>query len=129
MPDNKLSPAHQARFNRILLRTILLPTAIMLVASVLLAPLVSHLLAVSNWVDHTDQVIAKANACENFVISMDAGLQAFLVTGDDNLLQQFKQSEELLGPEFQTLSRLVSDNLPQVARLKAIRGTLNQWTT
>lgn len=128
MPENKLSPAHQARFNRILLRAVLLPMAIMLVASVVLAALVSRLLTLSNWVDHTDKVIAEANACENLVFSMDASLQGFLVTGDDGLILQFKKSRDKLSSEFENLSRLVSDNPPQVQRLKSIRGMLDQWT-
>jgi len=127
MFKKSLSPAHEASFNRILLRTVVLPLGVMVLASVLLAWLVGHLLGLANWVDHTDRVIADARTCEKLAVDMETGLRGYLVTGNPTFLQPFNEAESQLDGELQLLSQQVSDNPFQAERVEAVRKAYGQW--
>ena len=127
MFKKSLSPAHEASFNRIVLRTVLLPLGVMVLASILLAWLVGHLLGLANWVDHTDRVIADARTCEKLTVDMETGLRGYLVTGNPTFLQPFNEAEAQLDGELQLLSQQVLDNPFQAERVEAIRKTYGQW--
>lgn len=127
MFNKKLSRTHQASFNRIVRRTILLPMAVMIVASVSLAWLVSHLLGLTNWVDHTDRVIAEARTCEKLAVDMETGLRGYLITGDASFMQPFNEAESQMGNELQDLSLEVRDNPFQAERVETIRTAYSQW--
>ncbi len=100
---------------------------VMVVASLCLAWLVSHLLTVADWVDHTDRVIAQAQQCENLIINMETGMRGFLLTGDPASLKPFNQSKSQVGGELDVLSRMVADNPQQVEKVKAIRTAFERW--
>ena len=100
----------------------LLPMGVMVVGSVLLAWLVGHLLGLTNWVDHTDRVIAEARTCEKLAVDMETGLRGYLITGDPSLMQPFNEAESQLGTELESLSQQVSDNPFQAERVETIRN-------
>jgi signal transduction histidine kinase len=100
---------------------------VMVVASLCLAWLVSHLLTVADWVDHTDRVITQAQQSENLIINMETGMRGFLLTGDPASLKPFNQSKLQVGGELDVLSRMVADNPPQVEKVKAIRAAFERW--
>lgn len=127
MFKERLSKAHEAGFNRILRRTVLLPLGIMIVASISLAWLVSHLLGLANWVDHTDRVIAEARTCEKLAVDMETGLRGYLVTGDTSFLQPFNEAEAQMTSQLQLLGQQVADNPFQADRVESIKATYGQW--
>ncbi len=129
MFSNPLSQEHETSFNRILRRIIFLPIGVMVFASLLLAWLVSHLLTVTNSVDHTDQVIAQAQTSERLIVGMETDMRGYLITGDRDLLPQFSRVGAEIGPELFMLSQLVSDNPPQVERVKTIRAAFGKWVS
>lgn len=100
---------------------------VMVAASLCLAWLVSHLLTVADWVDHTDRVIAQAQQSENLIINMETGMRGFLLTGDPGLLKPFNQTKAQVGGELAVLSHMVSDNPPQIDKVKAIRDAFDRW--
>lgn len=127
MFSKKSITAHEQSFRRIVRRTVLFPMGVMVAASICLAWLVSHLLTVANWVDHTDRVISQVQQCENLIMSMEIGMQDFLLTGDRALLQPFNESVAQARRELEVLSSLVADNLSQVEKVKAMRTSFDQW--
>ena len=100
---------------------------LVVVTSVFLAWLVSHLLTVASWVDHTDRVIAQAQLCENLSMNMETGMRGFLLTGDAAFLKTFTQGEAQLGGELEGLSRMVADNPAQVEKVRAIQAVFERW--
>jgi len=124
---NHLTSDHEATFNRIVRRALLLPVGVMLLASLLLAWLVSHLLTVTNWLDHTDKVIAQAHACERRILDMQGAVQGYLITGDQDLFEGFNRVHGEIPPALDALVQEVRDNPPQVERLKLIRADFEQW--
>lgn len=127
MKRSQLTREHEALFNRIVLRTVLLPVVVMLIASVLLAWLVSHLFSVTNWVDHTDQVIAKAQNSERLIMDMQTALRGSLLTGNPQLLQSFRRLGSQIPVSLDDLTNTVADNPPQVERARSIRVNYDKW--
>src|SRR6516162_2476299 len=103
MFKDRLSRTHEASFNRIVLRTFLLPMGVMVLASILLAWMVGNLLDLESWVDHTDRVIAEARTCEKLAVDMETGLRGYLITGNSTFLQPFNEAETELASELQVL--------------------------
>ena len=127
MFKNSLPKEHEASFNRIVRRTIFLPIGVMVIASLLLIWLVSYLLTVTNWVDHTDQVIAQVQSSERLIVGMETAMRGYLIAGDGDLLPQFSRAGAELGPELDVLNREVADDPPQVERVKTIRAVFGKW--
>ena len=80
-----------------------------------------------NWVRHTNEVIASATELENLVKELDAGLQGFLLTGQEKMLSSYKTSSRNIERMIGSLQRKVSDNSSQVALLSQTLNTIEDW--
>lgn len=87
----------------------------------------THLLATNAWVKHTHDVIAKATALEKLMVDMETGERGFLITGKDSFLAPFIESQKVWDTEIALLEKTVTDNIPQVERLKEINHLQKQW--
>jgi signal transduction histidine kinase/CHASE3 domain sensor protein len=90
---------------------------------------ISRLLFAMQWVEHTDQVIAQANRVERLFSEVESGLRGYLLTGDPELLEPYKQAQVLAEPSFEALVSLVSDNPSQGQRLIQIETQYQQWSS
>ncbi len=127
MFKKSLTRAHEASFNRIVLRTFLLPMGVMVIASISLAWLVGHLLGLANWVNTTDRVIAEARTCEKLAVDMETGLRGYLITGDPTFLQPFNEAETELANDLHELRHQVSDYPFQAEHVENIQKAYRQW--
>ena len=127
MPNRALLLEHEARFRRIVRRAFLLPIGTMIMAAVLLAWLVGYLLTVTNWVDHTDQVIAQAHLSEKLILDKESALRAYQVTGTPETLKQFQAMDAGIQEELAKLHAMVSDNPAQGERLKRMQSEYDAW--
>ena len=86
----------EVRFKRLLWGTALVPIALTLAGSLLLARLVARLLDDAQWVDHTDQVIGQARRCKESGLAMESSLRAFQLTGLTNYARAYwRHSSEI----------------------------------
>ncbi|PWU19819.1 MAG: hypothetical protein C5B50_05165 [Verrucomicrobia bacterium] len=116
----------ERRFKRLLWRTAIVPLVFMLGASFLLAKLVGTLLGHAQWVDHTDQVIARARACEQSGLLMERSLGAF-EAGAPDYAGMFGVRSNQITAELRELSELVSDNPAQQGKVKEIASHFAGW--
>ncbi|MEP1059978.1 MULTISPECIES: CHASE3 domain-containing protein [Cyanophyceae] len=119
----------QLSFRRRLIRTIALPVSLMLFLAGVSIWQISRLLFVMRWVEHTDQVIAQANRVERLFSEVESGLRGYLLTGEAELLEPYKQAEVLVEPSFKNLVDLVSDNPSQGQRLIQVETQYQQWSS
>jgi len=118
---------NEARFNRLLTRSTLLPLLLMAVLSALLIWQVTRLLHVFEWVDHTDTVIAQANAAQKLLLDMETGKRGYLLSGDPEFLQPYEEAQGRVTPALNALTVLVRDNPAQEERLTTLKGLRAQW--
>ena len=79
------------------------------------------------WVTHTHGVIERARKLEKLVVDLETGQRGFLITGRETFLEPYTNANNSLDAEFTSLSELVDDNPPQVARITGVERLLNEW--
>ena len=117
----------QENFRRILTRNISLPLGVGALSAAAFVGLIFFLLSALTWVEHTERVIGNANEIAKLDADMEAGLRGFLITGDESFLQIYEVARPRLAGEMSALAELISDNQPQVDRLKRIAALQLQW--
>jgi methyl-accepting chemotaxis protein len=103
------------------------PTTAALGVSVLLFQSFTHGLTASDWVRHTEQVIAAANALRSAAVDAAAGQRGYLITGQDVYLTEFTAGNTAFDTAAPQLRGLVADNPAQVGRLDTVVRLHREW--
>jgi CheY-like chemotaxis protein/signal transduction histidine kinase/CHASE3 domain sensor protein len=114
-------------FKRILARNVTLPLVIGVLSALLFVGVITYLLSVLNWVEHTERVIGHANEVSKLAVDQESGLRGFLLTNDEAFLAPYTLGKAKSSAAMATLAGLVVDNPPQVDRLKRITALQLQW--
>lgn len=114
-------------FRRILSRNVTLPLALGVASAVVFVALLSYLVSVMNWVEHSERVIGNANALAKEMVDMETGLRGYLLAGDEIFLEPYVWSKPKAVSNLNSLIELVADNPQQVERLQTIRSQYTQW--
>ncbi|MFL6658586.1 MAG: response regulator [Massilia sp.] len=125
MPD--MSTMDQTGFKKILARNITLPLVIGILSVAIFVGVISYLLSVLSWVEHSEKVIRQTNEVSKLAVDQESGFRGFLLTGDESFLSPYNIAGAKSAPAFDALITLVSDNPPQAARLRQIAGLQAQW--
>ncbi|MBD0346003.1 MAG: CHASE3 domain-containing protein, partial [Coleofasciculus sp. Co-bin14] len=121
---SQISPIN---FQRRLVVALALPLILIGLLTLSLIGQVNQLTSVMEWVNHTDRVIAQANHTEKLLIDMETGLRGYLVTGNTKFLEPYEKANSDITPAFNQLRRLVSDNPPQVQKVRQLQLDYQQW--
>lgn len=124
MTDECLSPA---AFSRLLRRSVVAPLALLGVLALVFLGQILYLLSAARWVAHTDQVIGDGNALLKLLVDGETGMRGYLLTNDPAFLEPYHTGEAGSAAAFDDLTQLVSDNAPQVERLRAVRAAHADW--
>ncbi|MFT5806796.1 MAG: methyl-accepting chemotaxis protein [Moritella dasanensis] len=100
-----------------------------LMLAVTLVALFSVKSLVSNfsWVNHTHAVLAEASSIEAAAVDMETGMRGYLLAGKTAFLEPYKKGEQTFNALTASLADTVSDNPAQVALIKDINNTIEQW--
>jgi methyl-accepting chemotaxis protein len=79
--------------------------------------------------NHDMQVHELANQIEKNVIDMETGQRGFVITGDAKYLEPYNNGQKQWKEHFETLYRLVEDNLKQQEKLTETRKSVEQWVS
>jgi len=118
---------NEARFNRLLTRSALLPLLLMAALAVVLIWQVVSLLRVAAWVEHTDIVVAQANLSQKLLLDMETGKRGYLLSGAPNYLQPYRSGEAQVDGALARLGTLTGDNPVQRGRVAEIQSLRTQW--
>lgn len=88
---------------------------------------VSSISYTSGWVNHTYKVLAKADAIIAAAVDMETGMRGYLLAGKEEFLDPYKSGQKAFYERVVDLQETVSDNPPQVARLKEVENTIREW--
>ncbi len=114
-------------FRRILTRNVTLPLVLGVAGAGLFILLILYLLNTINWVQHSDEVLRKAQLLHRLSIDQETGMRGFLLAGDENFLGPYEVAVPKARVENAALRQLVSDNPQQVDRLGRIDALQAQW--
>ncbi len=79
------------------------------------------------WVEHTYQVIAKAQAILASAVDMETGMRGFLLAGKEEFLAPYNNGKQKFYTLIDDLGNTVSDNPEQVELLTESRKTIDDW--
>jgi len=79
------------------------------------------------WVDHTHKVLAAGKRVLAAAVDMETGMRGFMVGGQDEFLEPYNWGQKAFFEEIATLQQTVSDNPPQVERLKKAEDLIADW--
>ena len=82
--------------------------------------------AATDWVRHTDQVLAVATTAQDSISDMELRYEEFLRTGDEAAAMAYQQDTNAYPAQLAALEALTGDNPPQVDRWKSIAQDTDQ---
>jgi signal transduction histidine kinase/DNA-binding response OmpR family regulator len=115
------------QFRRILTRNVALPLGLSVLTAAVFVAVVAYLISVLNWVEHSQEVIGKANEVSKLVSDMEAGMRGYLISGDETFMAPYTAAKPKVEVQLDNLSRLVSDNETQTDRLSRVRAAHREW--
>jgi len=122
-----LDAVDRISFRRIIRRNIALPLVLGVITMALFAALIAYLVNTMSWVEHSERVIGNANEMLRLAVDRESALRGFLITGDENFLAPYQLGQPRFETEINTLTKLISDNPPQVEQLERIRAVQQRW--
>jgi methyl-accepting chemotaxis protein len=81
------------------------------------------------WVDHTVEVVGEATAIVAAAVDMETGMRGFTISGEDEFLDPYVSGQARFSELIGNLQERVSDNPPQVERLKTAQTIMSGWQT
>ena len=79
------------------------------------------------WVEHTEGAISQANHTQKLLVDMETGLRGYLMTGNQNFLEPYRQASSSIEPGFNDFSRLIRDNPSGQQQLTQLRSHYQEW--
>lgn len=110
-----------------LLVSFLIPITLMVIVSFSVYENTQSIVKDNHWVVHTHKAIARAQELLNLIVDMETGQRGYLITGDPVFLEPYHLALDVWRQKMQSLSTQVSDNPPQVERLKRIDDIHKTW--
>lgn len=114
-------------FRRLLNRSIVLPLILTMALAGIFLWQINQLLSAARWVEHTDEVIARAYNTQKLLVDLETGLRGYLITHNPAFLAPYNAALPAINPALDELHSLVADNAFQAARLKEIRAVSDEW--
>ena len=110
-----------------LLVSFLIPITLIVIVSFSVYENTQSIVKDNHWVVHTHKAIARAQELLNLIVDMETGQRGYLITGDPVFLEPYHLALDVWRQKMQSLSTQVSDNPPQVERLKRIDDIHKTW--
>lgn len=104
-----------------------MPLLLMVIVGAVSIFSIGKLTTTAGWVNHTYNVLGKANDIVASAVDMETGMRGYLLAGKDEFLAPYESGEKVTYERIAELQKTVSDNPGQVARLEEVATTLKAW--
>ncbi|MFJ2462556.1 response regulator [Pseudomonas sp. NPDC087615] len=121
------SSVDEQRFRKLLSRNVSLPLGVGVLSAVFFVSLITYLLSVIQWVEHTDRVINNANEAVKLTVDLETGIRGFLLSGDEHFLDPYETAKPRINVALNTLLELTADNPVQTDRLRRLQALQAEW--
>jgi methyl-accepting chemotaxis protein len=103
------------------------PVVLAIAIGVIALTSISSMVQSNGWVDHTNQVLQKTDAITAAAVDMETGMRGFIITGQQNFLEPYRQGEQSIYKTINELKALVADNPTQVGRMNNVEKAIGDW--
>jgi CheY-like chemotaxis protein/signal transduction histidine kinase/CHASE3 domain sensor protein len=115
----------KSELERRLRRALVLPAAIVFVLALILGVQVERRVDFQQWVDHSEQVLAKVSELQKDIVDQESGLRAYLLTNDDRFLEVYRRGRPAI--ELDEIEQLVHHNASSQAHVREVRQRYETW--
>ena len=128
-PDatNVSSVVDPKAFNRILKISVSLPLALMSILTAIFIGLIFHLLSEVHSGEHVNQVISQTHETLQVLLDSETGLRGFLITGKEDFLEPYQNSNRSMKQEIDSLKDLATTHPEQIRRLEQVSSIYQEW--
>jgi methyl-accepting chemotaxis protein len=88
---------------------------------------INQLKELTERVVYTYNVIAEAKEILTAAVDMESGMRGFLLAGQESYLDPYNSGKLSFYAKIENLSKMVSDNKPQIRLLTSIEETITEW--
>lgn len=88
---------------------------------------IRELIDTAKWVDHTHDVIERANSLSKLLVDMETGERGYLLVGEEAYLEPYDEGKRKFEKVLTEIKLLVGDNPEQVARLEEVERLEQLW--
>ncbi len=117
----------QNQFKKFTTRTVIIPVLGSFILSGVFIWIIFHLLSISEWVNHTNRVIGNSHEILQLNVDSVAGLRGYLITGQDDYLDQYNNAINSSEDKYMALEELTKDNPTQSILIKEIHNRYRVW--
>lgn len=103
------------------------PMLLMVAIAFIVSNNIAKMVKTSDWVRHTQEVIAKSRELEKLVVDMETGVRGFLITGEERFLEPYNNALGIWDDKITSLKNQVSDNPEQVLLLEEVDTIAKRW--
>ena len=104
------------------------PTIVIIALVITFVLSIQQLIDKQDWVQHTEEVISKGRLLQNLIVDSETGLRGFLITGREEFLVPYYQSQKVISTNLADLKIKVSDSPAQVNLLSKLDPVLLKWS-
>ena len=115
------------QFRRILSRNVAMPLGMGVLSALVFVGIITYLINVLSWVEHSEHVIGRANEVSRVSADMEASMRGYLLSGDQDFLAPYLLAKPKIDGELTAIREMVDDNVVQLGRVERIRAAQKQW--
>ena len=121
-------PVIDRAFRTVLTRHVAVPLAFGLVTIVFFVGIIYYLLALSRWVENTEEIISDSNLLLQLLVDHETAVHGFVITGDEEFLEPFRVAERRVKPVIEKIqTSLGKGEKVQHGRLDSVYESYDQW--
>ncbi|SFE27358.1 CHASE3 domain-containing protein [Methylobacterium sp. 13MFTsu3.1M2] len=84
---------------------------------------------VNHLTEHSYQVISALDGLTQAMVNQETGLRGYLIAGDPKFLEPLRAGQKSFKVSLESAKSLTADNAAQQARLEAVRGSADSWSS
>jgi signal transduction histidine kinase len=96
-------------------------------AFVVMLSATTQLRSLQTQTQHSEEALGVANELERFVVDLESGQRGFVITGEDDLLQPWRNARAAIPSQISELDRLIADNPDQHAAATRIAAAIDSY--
>ena len=114
-------------FRRILRQTLILPLSLLLIAGGLAVWQITQSSAAFRALDQSDRITTEVTTLQKLIIDQETGLRGYQLTGDEIMLQPYRDAAKTIPQHFSALSGLLQGRPGQQQRLAILHDRYEVW--
>lgn len=118
---------HSDSIRQALVRAVVIPVVLLFALSATFIFQTSHLLRLSSYVEHTENLLREAFETQKLILDMETGIRGYFIYKDEAFVERYLKAKAELGKNLEELARLVAEDERDRGRVSEINILTREW--